>query len=181
MRATTAATEAKAATVFIWILLPAALLAAVVAISSLPHNIVNDGMPYRLRTTMTAFAPEGWAFFTRDAEEYTFQAWRSDAADANEHLVHRSSVIEVNRSDRINGAILMSAGETVPDDSWTPCATIDLCVGAHNIKKETAPFKPEDGALCHEFTLVRVRPIPWAFRNQVDTSQLWAVRMALPC
>lgn len=121
-------------------------------------------------------APQGWAFFTKDAQsEYVVPY-----AVSGQELTDRSIPVGAsarwsfgfNRTGRTQGAEIATFLQGLSKKDWTPCHTATSCRAV----LATAP-RPVDNprtapSLCGRLVLIAERPVPWEWRKLRSAERL---------
>lgn len=167
--------------VYVAILVVAALLAHIVIVSAVPYSAwvgLNSFVP---RDDVRIIVPEGWGFFTRDPREprivpYTLNPqgeWQN--ANLGPHSQGRW-IFGFDRRSRAQGVEIGTLFGDVPEAGWTECGDdaepldpptcLDLAepISVHN--------PSESPSLCGTVALVAQEPIPWAWRDAIDTIEM---------
>jgi len=152
-----------------FVLALAALWAAPVAYSvhsGLPYNPIK--LPFADKVNARLWAPQGWRFFTRDAQEeqlHAFEkidgAWSIAPGTRN---ADKENWFGASRVGRAMHADTASLAKFVPDKSWVDCkGALDDCIGRATPIGVKSPL-PQP-LLCGEVALVARKPVPWAWSN----------------
>lgn len=139
----------------------------------------NDS-PLRLgvrnSTNVGAFAPEGWAFFTRNPREENLLVYRRAGTSWVRAIPTNADpqyLLGLGRAQRVQEMELTRILQHVPATSWIhtrstivppPSAGMRHPVAVNN----TAPHL----TLCGEFLLQRQEPVPWAWSKSRRTLML---------
>lgn len=142
-----------------------AVLALYVVHAALPYNPLRLPYAHALRTQV--WAPEGWAFFTRNPREPRPFLYRLDGATwASASLgphARASNAFGMNRRARAQGVELGLLLEGVPSRSWKRCEEAPLgCLDAAPAAARVANRSPRP-SLCGTIGVVRQAPVPWAW------------------
>lgn len=149
-----------------------AVLGIYVAKSLVPDAIIQSPAAQIIDTQK--IAPQGWAFFTRDAQEEQISVWRElDGTWAAEQTIPNASPSEflgLGRGPRANaiqqGADLEAASKvaTQCDPKSTFVITVHECLTnavAIRLNRKALAWKT-----CGEFALVLQKPLPWVWASK---------------
>jgi len=142
-----------------------AVLALYVVHAALPYNPLQLPYAHALRTQV--WAPEGWAFFTRDPREprpylYRLEGREWASASLGPHA-RPSNAFGMNRRARAQGVELGLLLENVSVRSWEKCETEPMgCLGRAPAAARVANGSPRP-SLCGTIGVVRQPPVPWAW------------------
>jgi antimicrobial peptide system SdpA family protein len=165
-----------------------AVAALYVIHSQLPNNTLALPGEDRLRTSIRAVAPQGWAFFTRSPRDPDLVAWRPAAGRGWEsamdapHAEPRNA-FGFNRRSRAQPVELALLANGVPIEQWRECDSGDVpaCLA-------TAVAVPIDNPsphplLCGPVGLSRQEPLPWAWIDAAETTRMPAtvLRLEVQC
>ena len=132
---------------------------------ALPHSPIH--LPFAEQAQTLLWAPEGWAFFTRDPREEKQTVyikrdseWRSALLAPHGRLFNIVGLRRKSRSQGVELALLMNG---LPANLWQPCtASLQQCLAqlprgqaVHNISP--AP------TMCGTIAVVLQKPVPWAW------------------
>lgn len=154
--------------------------------ASLPFNALE--MPLGGRSTARTLAPEGWKFFTREAQEprlFPLQRgpdgdWRSVSFGSNAEPTNWFGLRRISRAQAIEiGKIL----ERVDTASWRACEqTIEACLDAAPVTISLANLD-RLRSLCGDVGFVLQRPAPWAWARRLGFVEMPArvLRLVIQC
>jgi antimicrobial peptide system SdpA family protein len=156
-----------------------------VVVGSIPGNVLLPTA--RQRNQLRLVMPEGWAFFTRDAQEEDLYVYRleGDRLIGIDERAHRAlPLAAVNRMGRFRHAALAAVAEPVPDDQWTECRRdVAACAAA----RTDAPLPVARAAaqldVCGPLVLAKRRPAPWVWfkRNPRFEMPSRIAKVVVPC
>jgi len=156
--------------------------------SQIPRNVLELPFERALKPAIPFFAPEGWAFFTRDPREPRLLPFRraADGTWANAHAGPHADIRNVFGLDRISRAqgveIGLLLGEFA-DTAWQSCSDAPtLCLGDLPRTLSITNRSPAP-TLCGDIGLVRQEPVPWAWASvQGETTMpSMVVRLDIRC
>lgn len=153
-------TAAKTAIVVIWSLLTGLLLCAFMPDNPLrPAKVVKENL--------TAFAPQGWVFFTRDPREAGDRVYRR-ATPCCSPLVSANGAAEhlfgIRRHPRAQGVELATLLSQIPQKAWRPCrGDLAACAATNPSSSVKVVNRSKVRSLCGEILIERRPPIPWAW------------------
>lgn len=131
-------------------------------------------------------APQGWAFFTKDAQsDYLVPFEVLDDSLVNRSIAVSASAgwaLGFNRMGRAQGAEIATFLQGVGQGAWTKCGTEDACEAV----AARAPLRVENPrnnpTLCGELLLVSQKPVPWEWRNlQAEARRQEAIFLDVAC
>ncbi|WP_103501957.1 MULTISPECIES: SdpA family antimicrobial peptide system protein [Streptomyces] len=148
----------------------AVLLTAYVAQAQLPSNVVTLPAQDTVARPAAALFPQGWAFFTKSARDPEFEPLRFTDGQWRSAALGRHSEYGFNRASRSQGieiAVLLHAA--APFD-YTECEqpTATACADAAPLAAEVDNPVP-DPTLCGRVAVATQHPVPWAWRDLMDT------------
>lgn len=156
-------------------------MAAVIAVlgGSALFAAIDTGMPFSpLRPISTPssaarhFAPQGWAFFTRDPLEpqvYVYQrtdaGWVDTSLGANGEAQHLFGWRRTPRAQGVEvGLVMFAHGQ----EQFTPCdGAIEACLESAPVEATVHNGSPTP-TLCGRIGFLRQKKIPWAWRRSAD-------------
>ncbi|PYY38797.1 hypothetical protein DEJ32_10135 [Curtobacterium sp. MCPF17_046] len=115
-------------------------------------------------------APQGWAFFTKDAQSAYIVPFEVSGG----RLVDRSVAVGASsnwafgfdRTGRSQGAEIATFLHGVGQRTWTNCETEEDCDA---VAEDAKPLRVEnphkEPTLCGKVLLVAEKPVPWEWRN----------------
>jgi antimicrobial peptide system SdpA family protein len=114
-------------------------------------------------------APQGWAFFTKDAQSDFIVPFGVSAGE----LIDRSIAVGAsaewafgfNRAGRSQGAEIASFLQGVGRAAWTRCTTAAACDAVVVGDPLDVENPLEQPTLCGEMLLVAEKPVPWEWRD----------------
>ncbi|MBF4629347.1 SdpA family antimicrobial peptide system protein [Curtobacterium flaccumfaciens] len=126
--------------------------------------------------TVRTFVPQGWGFFTRDAREDTYTAYRKSPQGwtAVSPISGGSPrfAFGLNRGARLVDGDIARIAVAKPDsgsvkDAWTSCApgtSIDSCVIENKVEVNGQQvLNPLISETCGDILVAKVKPIPWSY------------------
>jgi antimicrobial peptide system SdpA family protein len=165
--------------------LVAAVLALYVVHGSLPTNPLS--LPLERSSTLRAFVPEGWGFFTASPRDTTplplrrgpSGVWTSVAAGA---LAVPADAFGADRVRRAQGTEIALVLHDVPKGSWSTCREAPAAclerLPVFGTRSDVSPGK----TICGDIGFVRQEVLPWAWRSAagqtVMPSQVLRLRVA---
>jgi antimicrobial peptide system SdpA family protein len=133
--------------------------------SALPFNPVI--LPGAGRVDVRLWLPQGWRFFTRDAQEPDLTALRRTATQWTPALswpyARPTNAFGLNRTARAHGLELGLLLTQLDARAWRRCgAAPAACLDASSagVRIRSPLSRP---ALCGDIGLVQQRPVPWAW------------------
>ena len=143
------------------------VLCVYVVHANLPFNAVH--LPFEHRLDVQAWAPEGWAFFTKSPrDDRLFLYRRIGGRWLNISLgpdSRASNLFGLSRRARAQGVeaglMQVNLSSTI---KWTDCATqsVDSCLEAGSPAATVRNLSPQP-TLCGEVAFVHQPPVPWAW------------------
>lgn len=136
----------------------------------LPTNVIELPLERELRVAAVVFAPEGWAFFTKDPREpflipYSLSsdgAWRPAAVGSYDEPQH---LFGADRSPRAQGVEMGLLSSQISPSSWASCdERVETCL-AHATAWLVANNPSPRPTLCGRVALTRQEPLPWAWAS----------------
>ena len=153
--------------------------------ANLPHNTI--ALPFESKVDLRIVAPQGWAFFTRDAEEeqlttYALRdgTWQPLNAEPNASVANLFGVSRRGRARSNEAGTLL---QTISRGDWTDCSmALNDCFNASHTSSHVRNAIPEP-ALCGDVGFVLRRPVPWAWASSKKPVVMPArvVRMEVRC
>jgi antimicrobial peptide system SdpA family protein len=134
--------------------------------SALPFNPIHLPLEGALRVRY--FAPEGWAFFTRDPREERFKAfvrtrdgvW-SDALTSPHSRA--ANLFGLNRRSTAQGIEIGLLLTEIPEKAWQGCrGEISDCLPALAVSNSIQNVSPQP-TLCGDVGISAQKPVPWAW------------------
>jgi antimicrobial peptide system SdpA family protein len=126
---------------------------------------------------MQSFVPQGWAFFTRDAQEPVARVF-GPADGGWVRLDYRNSAgsnwFGIKKDTRPIGIELAHLLLGVTRENWTSCESGDVaeCIAAGG----AVPLPVENGSLtrrfCGTIAVDNRRPVPWAWSRRVTPERM---------
>ena len=147
-----------------------ALLIVYVAQSFVPHNVLTLPGQDTARTAATVVAPQGWAFFTKNAKDPSYIPYRmTDGHWKNVSLTPHSrpaNLFGFNRASRTQG-VEIALMLRQPGTRWRNCDSADsvarcLARAQHRIRVDNPSPAP---TVCGRAAIVEMKPVPWAWRD----------------
>jgi antimicrobial peptide system SdpA family protein len=147
-----------------------AVLIGYVVHVQLPTNVIVLPFEQELHLAAVVFAPEGWAFFTKNPREpvlipYTMDTagmWRSAAVGAYDDPPH---LFGASRSPRAQGVEMGLLSSQISPTAWGTCdERIETCL-ARAASWFVAGNPSPQPTLCGKVALVRQEPLPWAWAS----------------
>jgi len=132
---------------------------------------------FRRRAIVTAFSPQGWAFFTRNPRE----PWEKVFKVAQGHLEPENTADYrglpwhgARRSVRNRGMVLARISGAIPKDAWFDCKqSAAACWQKATGEVTRVQLKVRDNTgLCGKLVLQQQRTLPWAWRRAHRRTQL---------
>jgi len=155
-----------------------------VVIHSIPNNALLPSAQRRNRLRLVM--PEGWAFFTRDAQEPDLYVYRQleDGTVSLEGREDRSFPLAgADRRVRIRRGAVASLADVIGPDHWSDCrGDVAACARA----SKTAPARPPRPPFldaCGSILLERRKPAPWMWyrRNTEFRMPSQIAKVVIPC
>lgn len=144
------------------------LVAGYVVHAQLPKNTMELPFERDAHLVMLVFAPEGWAFFTKNPREPVFVPyaldrsgiWRSVAVGSYDEPRHLFGASRTPRAQGVEMGLLASA---VSGSAWQTCnALVEDCL--RNAQEWLVAANPSPAAtLCGKIAIVRQELLPWAW------------------
>lgn len=150
----------KVAVVVVWSALTGLLLCAFMPDNPLrPPKVVKDNL--------TAFAPQGWVFFTRNPREASDRVYRR-TNPCCESIVATNGDAEhmfgIQRDPRAQGVELGTLVAQVPEKAWQPCrGDLAACIAKTTPAAVKVVNRSAVRSMCGEVIVERRPPIPWAW------------------
>src|SRR5689334_18643169 len=123
-------------------------------------------LPFEHRDLALVFMPQGWRFFTKNAEEpnpSVFVKIGRDWAPAFEESPYSARYLfGANRTGRYRGVEMGLINAAVAKNAWTEC-TGDPLACLSDLTATTIGAVRERPTLCGELGLVQQAPVPWAW------------------
>uniref|UniRef100_A0A942SYH5 SdpA family antimicrobial peptide system protein n=1 Tax=Neobacillus citreus TaxID=2833578 RepID=A0A942SYH5_9BACI len=126
--------------------------------------------------TVRTFVPQGWGFFTRDAREDTYTAYRkSDTGWSAVSPISGGSprfVFGLNRGARLVDGDIARIAVAKPDhgtekQAWTSCApgtSVERCALESDVSVNGhQTLDPLISDTCGDILIAKVKPIPWSY------------------
>jgi antimicrobial peptide system SdpA family protein len=131
-------------------------------------------------------APQGWAFFTKDAQsDYIVPFEVSDEALRDRSVpvgASASWALGFNRVGRSQGAEIATFLQGVGQDAWTSCRSHDDCEALADEEPLRVSNLRNDATLCGDMLLIAQKPVPWEWRNlQTDARPQEAIHLDVAC
>ncbi len=158
-------------------------LGALLALYSLHSGQVHSPvvLPGEKTLQVVTWAPQGWAFFTKDPKEKGVELYHRQGGEVvrlgpprNADARHAFGLIKTGRAQMIEAAMLM---ETLTAAAWTRCEREpEPCLLASTARPRQVRNLHPMRSLCGEVGVVRQPPVPWAWAgsNTVMPSEvLW--------
>jgi len=138
-------------------------------------NAVELG--FRRRAIVSAFSPQGWAFFTRDPRETwekVFMVSQGQLEPENSADYRGAPWRGVRRSVRTRGMVLARISAAVPKDAWLDCKqSATACWQGFKGEATAVKLKLRDNTgLCGRLVLQQQQTLPWAWRRAYRKTQL---------
>jgi antimicrobial peptide system SdpA family protein len=134
--------------------------------------VVHAALPFNpirlpLEGSLRYFAPEGWAFFTRDPREERFDVFVRRAGVWTEALTsphsRASNWFGLNRRSTAQGIEIGLLLADLPKASWQGCrAEAPECLAKKPPEHPIRNVSPEP-TLCGEVGISLQKPVPWAW------------------
>lgn len=144
--------------------------------AALPLNPIR--LPLEESLHANVWAPQGWAFFTRDAREDRFFVFRRGAAgDTWQPALmspHNkpSNAFGMDRKTRAQGVEMGLMFNAAPKQAWRSCKGDPVaCLSDAPVAFQMANISPRP-TLCGDVGLVLQPPVPWAWARLPHTSQM---------
>ncbi|PYY32398.1 SdpA family antimicrobial peptide system protein [Curtobacterium sp. MCBD17_030] len=114
-------------------------------------------------------APQGWAFFTKDAQSayiVPFEVSRGGLIDRSIAVGASAQwAFGFNRAGRSQGAEIATFLHGVGQRAWTNCGTDETCYAEADAAKPLRVKNPRmEPTLCGRVLLVAQKPVPWEWR-----------------
>jgi antimicrobial peptide system SdpA family protein len=162
----------------------ACLMFAVVLASAPPSPALVSAYQ---RKVARVLLPEGWAFFTKDAQEADLFVYRElpdgSLSPVDFREVRANPLAALSRANRIRYGELKAAVDQIAAEDWTHCSSqLERCVqssGAEPLQLPAATYLD----LCGAYTLERRKPTPWMWFRSEPELKLPSdhVRVIWPC
>lgn len=170
--------ERRALALMLWLPL-VGWLVSTTTVTALPHSAWETATDAVSVKDMRQLLPQGWAFFTRDAQEsrlYTYRhvdgEWVSAEAPPNNSPRYWFGL---NRGARPHAAEVASISAGVPADEWTDCGRGDHVACLSSLEPVPGLVVANGGTrptVCGTVGLVVQDPVPWAWRSSKETVQM---------
>lgn len=143
--------------------------------SQLPKNAIELPFERDVHLAMVVFAPEGWAFFTKDPREPAFVPyapdrsgiWRSVAVGSYDEPRH---LFGASRTPRAQGVEMGLLASQVSGSAWETCSSrVEDCLRSAQDWLVAANPSPA-ATLCGKIAIVRQEPLPWAWAAARDST-----------
>ncbi|MCT9928955.1 SdpA family antimicrobial peptide system protein [Planotetraspora sp. A-T 1434] len=159
--------------------------------TQLPSNALRLPGQEQLRLSVTAIAPQGWAFFTKSPRDPQIGVWRLSVepsgrkvwldAKLTPHSELRN-VLGFNRRSRAQGVELGILQTAVPRDKWTPCRGADVSACFDRVPSVlTLHNSSPDPIHCGSIGLVQREPLPWAWAGSTTVMPAKVARIEVTC
>jgi antimicrobial peptide system SdpA family protein len=134
--------------------------------AALPPNAIQ--LPFADRIEARKWAPQGWAFFTRDPREPDVIAylpsisgsWRRDASGPQAQVAY---AFGWSRRLRAKGVEMGRLLTVLRPSDWREChAEPPLCFGSLPVQSRLRNSSPIP-SLCGDVAFVQQEPVPWAW------------------
>ncbi len=135
--------------------------------ASVPHNPIH--LPLESSIDARTWAPQGWAFFTRDAHEEELDilfadqqgTWRPAGDGPN---ASASNWFGASRRGRARSNEAGTLLQSVPHGAWKDCGTdINECASLAPVIHVLNPLA--EPTLCGSVAFSMQRPVPWAWAH----------------
>lgn len=152
--------------------------------TALPDNPIK--LPFESRKQMRTFLPQGWAFFTRAAQEPRQLILRREGGDwvsAQEASAAPSELFGIRRRARARGVEMALIVARLPRSSWHECdGGVEACLDDLSADLTIHNDTPNP-SLCGDMAFVQQRPVPWAWQRRNRTIDMPAkiARVRLAC
>jgi antimicrobial peptide system SdpA family protein len=115
-------------------------------------------------------APQGWAFFTKDAQSEYVVPYRSEDDQRFVDLGYGSGsnprwAFGWNRQGRAQGVEIAALLADIPKERWTTCAASDSCESRSSAAPVSVRNPMSRPTLCKRLQLRAFKPVPWAWRS----------------
>jgi len=138
---------------------------------TMPSNIIANKMDHpKVAQFFNTVAPENWAFFTRDPQGETFNAYRPTSDGRTRSLLktpqaRTSNLFGLSRTQRAQGVELGALVGMV--SKWQPCAAAaSACLaGTRLVAAEAVHNISLVPTLCGEVLISVEKPVPWNYRD----------------
>lgn len=146
----------------------ACLVLAVVLASAPPSPALISAHQRKLARVLM---PEGWAFFTKDAQEADLYMYRElpdgRLSQVDFRQTRSNPLAGLSRENRLRYGELKATADRIAKDDWTHCSTpLEQCVrsgGSDRLQLPAASYLD----VCGAYTLERRKPTPWMwFRSE---------------
>lgn len=155
-----------------------AVVAVFVAMSASSNGVAVTIPGQRFVTPyLREIAPQGWAFFTKDAQSEYVVPYRVEH-DRRFVDVARGSgsnarwLFGWDRRGRAQGVEIAALLADIPRDRWRTCAASEPCESGSSAKPLRVRNPMSEPALCGPLQLRAFRPIPWAWRSLTTEPEL---------
>ena len=143
------------------------IVGAYVVHAALPFNPIH--LPFEQVVPVRYFAPEGWAFFTRDPREERYDAFTLLSGEWRGALLgphsRPSNWFGLDRASTAQGVEIGLLLANIPEHDWHACrAEPTRCLAELGVPESpaTVNHSPEP-TLCGDVGLSLQRPVPWAW------------------
>ncbi len=131
-------------------------------------------------------APQGWAFFTKDAQSdyiVPFEVSGGALRDRSTPVGASASwALGFDRVGRAQGAEIATFLQGVGQDAWTSCGSRDDCAAVADDVPLPVSNARNDATLCGDLLLIAQKPVPWEWRGlQTDARPREAIRLDIAC
>jgi antimicrobial peptide system SdpA family protein len=132
---------------------------------ALPYSPIR--LPFAREAMSILWAPQGWAFFTRDPREEkvtyyvrTDFVWQSAMLAPHGRLSNVGGLRRKSRSQGVEMALLI---HEIPEADWQNCtASLQECLGKLPKGRAVHNISPAP-TLCGTVAIVLQKPVPWAW------------------
>jgi antimicrobial peptide system SdpA family protein len=119
-----------------------------------------------VKTNLTALAPQGWVFFTRNPREASDRVYRRTTPCCELLTVPNGdprNLYGIKRDGRAFGVEMTPLLGQIPGDAWRECrGDLGACV-AGLPPAATVVNTSKIGIACGEIVIQRQKPVPWAW------------------
>ena len=153
--------------------------------SALPKGLLD--VPFLRDVNIRLWLPEGWAFFTADAQAEVRTPWARDGAHwvvaTQGPYARMDNLFGLQRRAGVQDLEIDQLLEQVPDDRWRVCDKDASECLAQLPQPEFARNTSLGPSLCGDVAIIVRKPVPWAWRSLTSNFSMPArvVRLEVKC
>jgi antimicrobial peptide system SdpA family protein len=148
---------------------------------ALPYSPVR--LPFAEQALTFLWAPQGWAFFTRDPREEKQTVYAKATAGWESVLLaphgRLTNVFGLRRTSRAQGVEMALLIDGIPAEAWQPCTLpVGECLAQLPTGRPVVNRSP-DPTMCGSVAVVLQKPLPWAWARSPRPTTMPARILAL--